>query len=161
MNGHVNAEPGWMELGLRGGISVSSRRVDFEQYELFAAYRLSPQWAYDSDWIVHTQINATLGELHSDEISSVIVSIGPGLTLTKPDSAFSMDIGSSPTYISDPEHGTKDLGGNTQFITHIRLNYRFSDRFATAFRYQHMSNAGLEKPTPGLNIQSLELSYRF
>lgn len=160
MNGPVNAESGWMEMGMRGGISANST-VNFEQYEMFAAYRLSPQWTYDSGWLVQTQINATLGKLRSDDVSSEVISIGPGLTLSKPDSAFSVDVGSSPTYISDPVHGGKDLGGNTQFISHIRLNYRFSHTFAVGFRFQHMSNAGLENPNPGLNIEALELSYRF
>jgi hypothetical protein len=40
---------------------------------------------------------------------------------------------------------------NWDFATHWRLGYRF----------QHMSNAGLSQPNPGLNMHMFALSYLF
>ncbi len=160
-HGHAAEDDGWIEAGVRGGISASSKNKDFEQYELFTAYRLNPRWEWRSGWVVQTQIGATLGELRSEQQTGVILSVGPKLTFSKPGSALSVDVGISPTYISETRYGVTNLGGNTQFISHLRLSYQFSDPFSVGIRFHHMSNGRLQEANPGLNIQSLELSYQF
>ena len=158
---HAADETGWIEVGLRGGVSADSRQVDFEQYDLFASYRLEQRWELKSGWLILTEITGTLGEVRSDFDSGIVATFGPGFTFKKPDSRFSIDIASVPTYISEPVHGEKDLGGNIHFTTHIRFNYRINEEFAIGYRFQHMSNASLEDENPGLNIQSLGISYLF
>jgi len=54
-----------------------------------------------------------------------------------------------------------DFGERFQFTSHIGLIWYLTDRVSLGYRFQHMSNAGLASPNPGLNLEMLELSYHF
>ena len=65
------------------------------------------------------------------------------------------------TGLSRDEFGSKDLGGNFQFTSHAGLNWDFAEHFRVGYRFQHMSNAGLREPNPGLNLHLFAVSYLF
>ena len=43
----------------------------------------------------------------------------------------------------------------------IGLNYNFSRHFMMGYRLQHMSNAGIYTPNPGVNIHMLAIGYQW
>lgn len=156
----AHAESKLLEVGIRGGASVQNEREDIDQYELFTTFSLPWQWQWpNKNWVLSTQQHVRIGGLVSDDDEGVVVSIAAGLTLSKPNGRFGIDIGSGPTYISEDEYGPHDLGGNFQFTSHIRLRYKLTDHFSIGYRYHHISNAGIDSPNPGLDVQSLDLSY--
>ncbi len=51
------------------------------------------------------------------------------------------------------ENGSgKDLGSALEFRTQIELAYRFEDRSRLALQFSHISNAGIGKENPGVEI---------
>ena len=65
------------------------------------------------------------------------------------------------TLLSRHDFSERDVGSLVQFTSYIGLNWDLSSRFRIGYRFQHMSNAGLGSPNPGLNLQVLAASYRF
>jgi hypothetical protein len=48
-----------------------------------------------------------------------------------------------------------------QFTSHLGVNWDFAPHWRVGYRFQHMSNAGLATPNPGLNLHIFSVSYRF
>lgn len=46
-----------------------------------------------------------------------------------------------------------------QFGDHLGFGYVFANKLDVGLRYQHFSNAGIEKPNPGVNFAVLRISY--
>ncbi len=46
-----------------------------------------------------------------------------------------------------------------QFTSHVGLNWDFAEHWRLGYRFQHISNADLAKPNPGLNMHLVTLSY--
>jgi lipid A 3-O-deacylase len=59
--------------------------------------------------------------------------------------------------------GDKRLSTNFQFGSHAGLGYRFGTKaqFDVGYRFQHLSNAGIRRPNPGINFHQVRLVYRF
>lgn len=57
----------------------------------------------------------------------------------------------------------RDLGGAVQFGSHVGLGARFGPRNALelGYRYQHLSNAGLDSPNDGIDFHSVRFGYWF
>ena len=72
-----------------------------------------------------------------------------------------MEVGWSPTAISDYEFTAKDLGSFYQFTTHVGLNVDVFSHLRVGYRFQHMSNGGFIHPNPGLNLHFFGVSYLF
>ena len=56
---------------------------------------------------------------------------------------------------------SKRFGGTFQFGDHIGVGYRFGDKnkYDINARLQHMSNAGIKKPNPGINFFLIRFQY--
>jgi hypothetical protein len=50
-----------------------------------------------------------------------------------------------------------------QFGDHIGVGYRFGPhgRYDIGYRFQHLSNADIKKPNPGINFQEIRFEYHF
>jgi hypothetical protein len=57
----------------------------------------------------------------------------------------------------------KDFGTEFTFGDHGGIGIRFGDRgrFELGYRYQHLSNAGIEEPNDGINFHLVRLGYHF
>lgn len=55
----------------------------------------------------------------------------------------------------------KDLGSHYQFEDRIGVIWQLHHKAQLALRYMHYSNAGLQKPNPGLDFIALSYAYRF
>jgi len=57
----------------------------------------------------------------------------------------------------------KQFSTNFQFGDHVAAGIKFGERdaFAIAYRLQHLSNAGIESPNPGINFHQIRLEYNY
>jgi hypothetical protein len=73
----------------------------------------------------------------------------------------SLEGGFSPTFLSRHVFSEKDVGTYVQFTSHVGLNWDFAAHWQLAYRFEHISNAGLSSHNPGLNLHVFGLTYRF
>jgi lipid A 3-O-deacylase len=158
--GRANAQD-FLTLGARGGLSFNDQSHRFQQAEAFAQFDLPWQWNFCSDWVLNPRIDVSGGYLNSQDTTAFVGTAGPLLELRKGKFPLALEVGASPTILSKYHFGNTDLGEDFQFTSHIGLTWYITDHLSCGYRFQHMSNAGLAKPNPGLNVEMLELSYHF
>jgi len=155
------ADQNWVEFGVRLGYSKDIRGENLNQLEIATAYRLPSAWMLDDGWVLESRINASAGALHGGGDTAAIVTMGPGLAWISPGQQYTFEAGISPTLISKHEFGDADFGGNFQFTSFVGVNARLGERIAASVRVQHMSNATIYSPNPGLDQMMLGIHYRF
>ena len=158
--GRANAQD-FLTLGARGGLSFNDQSHRFQQAEAFAQFDLPWQWKFCSDWVLNPRIDVSGGYLNSQGTTAFVGTVGPLLELRKGKFPLALDVGASPTILSKYHFGNTDFGEDFQFTSHIGLTWYITDHISFGYRFQHMSNAGLARPNPGLNVEMLELSYHF
>jgi hypothetical protein len=59
--------------------------------------------------------------------------------------------------------GTRLFSTSFQFGDHLAAGFRFGDKaqYDMSYHYQHLSNASIEQPNPGINFHQLRLQYHF
>jgi hypothetical protein len=148
-------------VGARGGVSSNSEGDEFHQAQAFANWNMPWAWDLGKEWRLQSQLDFTAGWLGDRGHNAAIGTAGPGLLLSRERLPLSLDGGVSPTALSRSEFDSKDLGMDFQFTTHVGLNWDFARHWRLSYRFEHISNAGLASPNPGLNIHMLGLSYVF
>jgi len=148
-------------VGGRVGFSAFNSAPRFEQYDIFSAVRLPWRYDFSPNWSIHTQVNAAVGCLRDPGHDAFIGSFGPGIMFTRQGWPFVLDAGIAPTYISRPDFGSKELGTNAQFTSHGGVGFDVLPFLRVGYRFQHMSNGGLGKKNPGLNLHMVAVSYVF
>lgn len=86
---------------------------------------------------------------------------GPVLVWQRPSQRWALEAGLRLTWLSEHELGNRDLGGLFQFTSHLGFAWHFNAHLAAALRLQHTSNARIYDNNPGLDLQMLELRYRY
>ena len=155
------ADQQWVEFGARLGFSKDVKGENFNQLEIATAYRLPSSWMLDEGWIIESRINASAGALHGGGDTAAIVTLGPGLAWVSPSQQYIVEVGITPTLLSKHEFGEADFGGKFQFTSFVGVNGRIGERIAATLRVQHMSNAAIYSPNPGLDQTMLGIHYRF
>ena len=74
-----------------------------------------------------------------------------------------MEAGLGIHLLSRVHIGPRDLSSSFQFGTHIGLGVRFGDsgQWELAWRLEHLSNADLQQPNPGINFSMVRLGYHW
>ena len=59
--------------------------------------------------------------------------------------------------------GDHRLSTAFQFGDHLGVGYRFGSKasYDLGYRFQHLSNAGIKRPNPGINFHQIRLQYHF
>lgn len=65
--------------------------------------------------------------------------------------------------LSDTTIGDRNLSTSFQFGSQIGVGFRFGKKqeFEIGYLFEHLSNASIKKPNPGINFLLLRLGYRF
>lgn len=150
-----------LEFGVRAGTSINNRTDTFRQVEGTINYRLPWRWDIGGNFHVQSRLDFSAGCLHGEGENAAIGTLGPSVILRWKDFPVTLDVGSSPTLLSDHRFAHRDFGCDFQFTSHIGLNWEILPNFSVGYRYQHMSNAGLGSPNPGLNLHALGITCRF
>jgi lipid A 3-O-deacylase len=147
--------------GGQGGFSANESGREFHQAQAFVAWNLPWSWDLGKEWGLQSRLDLAAGWLGDNGHDAAIGSAGPSLVLGRKRLPLSLEGGVHPTLLSDYEFGLKDFGTYVQFTTHVGLNWDFARHWSVGYRFEHMSNAGLAAPNPGLNLHVFGLSYRF
>lgn len=159
--GHCAAAEGsWDSVGIRGGLSTDNKDHNLREIEAFAAYRLPWELRARSGWGVGPQIQVTAGFLNSAGEYGFIGSLGPAFILGKTGFPLEIDLGFSGAVLTRDKFQDRDYNGYGQFISHGGVNYRCSPSLGLGYRYQHMSNAGINGiSNPGVNMHLISLHW--
>lgn len=87
------------------------------------------------------------------------VAVGPVLRVGAPGpGGWFVEFGVSPTLVAGSNfRDHRQLGGSFFFTTGLGAGWRFG-RWSIAARFQHISNAHLDSPNPGVNMLGIEFS---
>lgn len=147
--------------GGRIGVAANFGAQTFHQAEGFANWNLPWGWDLGSRFRVQSRLDFSAGWLSDSHTDSAVGTLGPSLVLSREQLPITLEVGVSPTLISESKFATKDFGEAFQFTSHIGLNFELPWHLAINYRFQHMSNAGIGNSNPGLNLHVFGLSYVF
>lgn len=147
--------------GVRGGSSFESTDYRFYQVEAFAGRNLPWRWNFYSAWFFQPTADLSAGLLSDGHKDAFIGELGVNLELHYGKFPVSIEVGFSPTILSDYHFGGKDFGEDLQFTSDIGITWNVTDQFTIGCRIQHMSNGRIAEPNPGLDIGALTASFRF
>jgi lipid A 3-O-deacylase len=147
--------------GARGGAALETSRGRFYQAEAFAGWRIPWRWDFYSNWSLRPGLDLSAGGVTGKGEDGFVGTLGPLVELRYGKFPVVLEGGSSPTWLSRYTFGSEDFGEHFQFTSHIGLAWDVSRYFTLGLRFQHMSNAGLASPNPGLNIEMLSARFNF
>jgi hypothetical protein len=151
----------FLAVGARGGFSFNVAQHRFQKAEGFADFDLPWHWDFYSRWRLQPRFELSAGDLNNQHANAFIGTAGLLAELRPGKFPFALEGGSSPTLISRYQFGGMNFGERFQFTTHVGLAWYLTERVSIGYRFEHMSNAGLASPNPGLNLEMLELTYHF
>ncbi len=96
--------------------------------------------------------------------SNLAVALSPVLVkqfTTLYDRALYWEFGIGFSLLNKQRFAGKDLGSHYQFEDRIGVIWQLHSKTQLALRYMHYSNAGLQKPNPGLDFLALSYAYKF
>jgi hypothetical protein len=147
--------------GFRFGLSDGRNEVDFKKYEFFFYWYPPLAWYHKSGWILATRLDFTGAALYSSGTTGFLGSIGPSVAVRKRGWPVTIDGGVSLAFLSEDRYGVEDLSGHLQFLSHAGITLLLIRNLGIGYEFQHVSNASIQEPNPGLNAHNFKISYRF
>ncbi len=147
-------------LGARVGLSASSMDALYHQTDVALRWELAETDKAEHERWLGLELDMSTGALAGRGKVGLVAGAGPVLLIGKGSCPLTAELGVSPTYISRDHFGEDDFGSQLQFTTRGGLGYRLSSRLRLVYCLQHMSNAELATPNPGLNLHTLTLFFR-
>ena len=132
----------------------------FRKYEFFFNWYLPWAWRPKSGWILASRLDFTGAALSAAGTTGFIGSVGPSLAVRKTGWIVGIDLGISPAFLSEDWYGSEDLSGHIQFVTHGGISLFPIRNLSIGYEFQHISNADIQQPNPGLNMHNIKISYR-
>jgi len=148
-------------VGARYGFCDHSVDLRFTQAEVFADWDLPWSWAPGANWSLRSQWGLSAGWLSKRGEESFVGTVGPALALSRNELPLELVGGVSPTLLQRSGLGGKDFGTFFQFTSHIGVRWAIGPHWDLGYRIQHMSNAGIGRHNPGLNLNMFSAGYRF
>lgn len=150
-----------INYGIRAGINNNHKnKLDLSVYEIYLN-GAPPICSVLGNIIYPLNISfeMTLGLFTDKANKSFLVSVGPNLYLIEYDNIVFISTGIKPSFLTNHTFTEFDLGGDFNFISHIALIISLNEIFNLGYRFEHISNAGLYKNNPGVNLHFIELSF--
>jgi lipid A 3-O-deacylase len=153
------AAPTW--VGLRTGLSARHLRQMFYQTEALAAWQLPWALGEPTGWHLETGMEFSAGWLTTGAKHGGVGTIGMGIELSQVDLPLRLTAGAGMTWLTRHDFEKKDFGIPLQFTSYLGIAMDLNSQFRLGYRFQHMSNAGLRRPNPGLDLHAFTLSCRY
>jgi len=156
-----------LSIGARGGVNSKilgippTEKEDFFQTDAFAVIGLPNGWESPSGWRMRWTITASAGVIGAAGDTGFIGELVPGVAFTKPNTKFTFDLGAGGAYLSDYRFGVQDIGGPVQIIAQGGITCNLPGDMSIGWRFHHMSDAHIYGKNRGVDMQLIELSYRF
>jgi Lipid A 3-O-deacylase (PagL) len=147
--------------GVRAGTSFQNDAGNFQQVDVFTGMYLPWLWGSPDGLNLKPRVEASAGWLDNRGDGGFVGTLGPAVEFRKGKFPLTLDGGASLSALSRSDFPDKNLGGWFEFTDHIGLNWHINNNIIVGWRYQHMSNAGIFRHNPGLNLQMLSFSFAF
>jgi lipid A 3-O-deacylase len=126
------------------------------------SWRLGAQWQRHLRWLPSEHWSffwdASLGEWQSGAGSVSDLGLTPTFRYNLEGRLY-LDGAIGVHWLSDTKVGPQvDLSTRFQFGDHLGMGWRFK-KYDLSVRLQHLSNAGIENPNPGVNFLQVRLQY--
>jgi len=159
-------DQGWKSVGYHFGWMATGRAVNFHQSEVYATYGLPWSLRSEDGWGAAMLINGAVGQLRAVDESGLIVALGPGVIFDKGGRGAAIELGGDLNGLSRDHFGNQytsvDLNGHMLFDGHIGIMYRFDFGPGFGYRFQHMSNGGLNgKRNTGVDFHMIVVNWNF
>ena len=133
-----------------------SRKVDM--WRVGAQWNQSPAWLAGTRWSLYW--DAAIGGWHSNTGTVYELGVTPVLRYAPSARGAYADGGIGLHLLSDTHISSElDFSTRFQFGDHLGIGYR-AERYDVGLRFQHLSNAGVRNPNPGINFLQLRVQYR-
>lgn len=73
---------------------------------------------------------------------------------------FFIEFSTGVSYLSAKAINGREFGSNFQFASHFGLGWRVDGAWSLIYRLEHLSNAGLATPNPGVDYHLLNVRYQ-
>lgn len=136
-------------------VAVAGDRFS-DTWQFAAAFKLRPPRR-----IRARHIELAFGALSTSQETRPFVSLGPVWRWSNARENLLVDFGISPTLIARSTFNGHDLGGNFHFTSAAAVGAKLGRRgaLAVSLRIQHVSNAGLGRTNPGMDIIGLNFTF--
>lgn len=150
-----------VDAGYQVGSAAGGRFGNLDRRGMFLDYALpwswSPSQAVDGTVILRLEV----GTIGNSQDTRLLGAVGPTLRLDFYNwriPAF-VDLGISPTFVDGSNYGNLDFGTSLNFTSHMAIGFRFGANSSHRFgvRYEHISNGGINKINPGVNMTGIEV----
>jgi lipid A 3-O-deacylase len=126
-------------------------------------WRVGAQWNQNPARLAGTRWSlawdAALGGWHSDAGTVYDLGLTPVLRYAHSSQGAYADGGIGVHWLSSTHISSAlDFSTRFQFGDHVGVGYRL-ERYDVSLRFQHLSNAGIRNPNPGINFLQLRLRY--
>lgn len=148
-------------IGIRSGILALDRDEFFYEYEVFISRRLTSPTPIPLGRTLSIFLDGAYGSLNAGGITGVNLILGPTFQIGIIERTLSLNIGTSAAFISQSHFGNENLGGHLQFVSHAGFIVRLDEEIGVTYRFQHMSNASLSHPNPGVDLHAIGVGYYF
>ncbi|HVV00555.1 MAG TPA: acyloxyacyl hydrolase [Verrucomicrobiae bacterium] len=148
-------------VGVRGGYDAERTSDHLSQTDVFGNWDLPWSLGQQDVWRLQTRLEASAGWLGKRSHNAFIGTIGPGFIISFHNFPLSIEGGVSATALSEDRFRPQNFGSLFEFISHAGLNYDIGEHWRIGYRFQHMSNAGIAHPNPGLNMHMFSVSFLF
>lgn len=156
----LHADSSLESIGFRIAVGEESAS-DLHSAELFATFETPWEWDLTENHALEIEAEATLGAFEGGGRTAVTGHVGLLARYEFGDSPLSFVLSTGPTFFSESEFEQLDIGGNFHFTSGIGFELELSDCCAIGYRFQHISNAGLDETNPGLNMHALSACIEF
>lgn len=125
-------------------------------------WRIGVQWVQKPKWLEDTLMrlywNAALGAWESDIGTVQELGLTPTFRYGRERGAY-FDVGIGFHVLSEKRISSQiEFSTKFQFGDHLGIGYRF-ERYDVSMRLQHLSNAGIRNPNPGINFLQVRFQY--
>ncbi len=149
------------EFGFRAGSSIP-RGDDFRQYDLFVIWRTPWHWIHPIGNVgAFVEAHTGGGLLRNPDNRAGFAYAGPGVRVATPRFPAYVSLASVPAYLTRSRFGDVDFGQRLQFISSASITWMMTPEIGLRYRIQHMSNARLATPNPGLDTHSAGIVIAF
>lgn len=154
----------WAEttsVGLRYGKGF--RGTDFDQYDLVVSRDFSWQKSCPYGWRMRSDIEGILSVLTWDGDTAIKPSVMPNLILSSPGKKVDLIAGIGlGVMIGDTEFSDDhDLGGAFFFQGQAGFRVSITENIFLGYRYFHQSNADIYDRNASINLNQVEIGWKF
>ena len=147
-------------IGVEFGFDADSD-VNLNSYEVVVPIETPWEWQISESVELELGIEGSAGILDGEGESGGIFTLGFVLEIDCDNAPITLKIATGPSLITEDEFADFDLGGNFQFTSSVGVALDLSEIWSVEYRFQHISNAGLEDQNPGLNMHAISAIYDF